>query len=208
MPEPTPFYNDAGEAYDLIARDYDATYQDAMARQEDLFVQKSLLALGALLPGVTQVLDLGCGTGWLLDHFPLIPPEDYLGVDLSRGMIAEATRKHPGYAFLRGDITRFRATAHAFDLAVSIFGSLSYCGEGDGLRRVAEGIQEALRPAGRFYLMAYSPDHVGARVFKRQGLPEPSARPYTPEDLAAALMGLHVTVMGSRQGFTYVAGHS
>jgi predicted TPR repeat methyltransferase len=49
---------------------------------------------GLLDPSVTRrhVLDLGCGTGWVLDH---LVPESYTGVDCSEAMLAELRRKHP-----------------------------------------------------------------------------------------------------------------
>ena len=37
-------------------------------------------------------MDLGCGTGWLLDH---LEPSSYVGVDSSPVMLAELVRKHP-----------------------------------------------------------------------------------------------------------------
>jgi SAM-dependent methyltransferase len=47
--------------------------------------------LGPLVNG-RSVLDLGCGTGWLLDH---CGPLSYVGVDASGPMLAELGRKHP-----------------------------------------------------------------------------------------------------------------
>jgi len=39
-----------------------------------------------------DVIDLGCGTGWLLDH---CKPHSYLGIDASAGMLARLIDKHP-----------------------------------------------------------------------------------------------------------------
>lgn len=56
--------------YDSIAATYDSAYSTAQDRAEDQFVL-SKLASGGLLEG--RILDLGCGTGWLLDHVRLSP---------------------------------------------------------------------------------------------------------------------------------------
>ena len=47
-------------------------------------------------PGA-RLLDLGCGTGWLADHF-----EDYTGVDGSSAAVAQATQKGRNVTF--GDV--------------------------------------------------------------------------------------------------------
>jgi predicted TPR repeat methyltransferase len=74
--------------YDALAEEYDQHYR----RPVDLWEDGRLAEL--LDPYVTgrDVLDLGCGTGWLLDH---LRPGSYWGVDQSAAMLAELVRKHP-----------------------------------------------------------------------------------------------------------------
>ena len=74
--------------YDGLAGQYDEHYR----RPVDLWEDARLAEL--LDPFVTgrDVLDLGCGTGWLLDH---LRPGGYCGVDQSAAMLAELGRKHP-----------------------------------------------------------------------------------------------------------------
>ncbi len=43
-----------------------------------------------------RILDVGCGTGWLLDHFK-VDPDLYTGIDPSWGMLMRLTAKHPAF---------------------------------------------------------------------------------------------------------------
>jgi SAM-dependent methyltransferase/glycosyltransferase involved in cell wall biosynthesis len=52
------------------------------------------------IPSGKAVLELGCGTGDLLAG---VQPSFGLGLDLSRGMILQARKKHPRLHFLQGD---------------------------------------------------------------------------------------------------------
>ena len=77
-----------GPSYDAFAAAYDKHFDRPVDRMEDDY-------LTCLLdPSVTgrYVLDLGCGTGWVLDH---LTPAVYTGVDCSEPMLAELRRKHP-----------------------------------------------------------------------------------------------------------------
>jgi SAM-dependent methyltransferase len=74
--------------YDSVAACYDAHFDRPVDRWEDE-------RLAAILRPYVQgknVLDLGCGTGWLLDH---LTPAGYVGVDVSQAMLDELVRKHP-----------------------------------------------------------------------------------------------------------------
>lgn len=74
--------------YDQLAKGYDQQFQRPVDRWED----ERLAALLAPLVNGRDVLDLGCGTGWLLDH---LAPASYLGLDASAPMLAVLTAKHP-----------------------------------------------------------------------------------------------------------------
>jgi SAM-dependent methyltransferase len=75
-------------AYDDLADEYDGRYTRPIDRWED----ERLVELLAPYVNGEDVLDLGCGTGWVLDN---LAPTGYLGVDESAAMLAELTRKHP-----------------------------------------------------------------------------------------------------------------
>lgn len=78
-------------AYDGIAGEYDALHSEPGDLGEDEWIKADLGPL--LVPGLPMA-ELGSGTGMLLDLLD-IPPDEYMGLELSRGMIAEARRKHP-----------------------------------------------------------------------------------------------------------------
>lgn len=83
-------YDDAAPVYDgLFTRDVD--------RWED----ERLAELLAPVVDGRSVLDLGCGTGWLLDH---LSPREYTGVDCSGPMLAELERKHPGAETIKAEV--------------------------------------------------------------------------------------------------------
>ena len=74
--------------YDDVAPTYDGHFTRPVDRWED----ERLAGLLAPLVDGLDVLDLGCGTGWVLDH---CCPDDYVGVDASAAMLAELKEKHP-----------------------------------------------------------------------------------------------------------------
>lgn len=47
------------------------------------------------------MLDLGCGTGWLLDH---LHPASYVGVDASSAMLATLRDKHPWTSVVKATV--------------------------------------------------------------------------------------------------------
>jgi SAM-dependent methyltransferase len=71
-----------------------------------------------LIPEGLRVLELGCGTGRLLDA---LKPSQGVGIDLSPKMIEIATRNFPSLEFLAGNIERadtFRGIKGPFDVIV------------------------------------------------------------------------------------------
>jgi hypothetical protein len=74
--------------FDAIATDYDA---QRSARADDEVRRAIAGHFGQRLP---RTLDVGCGTGVLLD-LGVVPLEEYTGVDPSQGMLNILVRKHP-----------------------------------------------------------------------------------------------------------------
>ena len=104
-------------------------------------------------PG-TDVLDIGCGTGTLVDfRFGHVDSEHYVGIDPSRGMLGVFGDKHPEF---RDRLIRtafedyWPKPRQTFDLVVALFGVPSYIGEPDLMSRK---VQWLLKPGGTAVLM-------------------------------------------------------
>lgn len=84
-----------------------AAHFDAMAHVRDQWKRKNAYyyselerICSRLIPPRKSVLEIGCGTGDLLNS---VRPERGLGIDLSRGMVEVAQRKYPQLEFRQGD---------------------------------------------------------------------------------------------------------
>lgn len=150
------------EAYNQIATNYDAAYGDRKSLAENRLVWSMVerhltVERGGLRPLVNrQVLDLGCGTGALLDLAKDagvdINASCYTGVDVSRGMLSQAIAKYPEHGWTLGDMQYLPTVqSRSVDAVVSIFGALNYC---ERPERVVSEIGRVLEPGGRFLVMA------------------------------------------------------
>lgn len=138
--------------YDLIADIYDDLYRDPASLAEDARVIEHLQDR-ELLSG--SVLDVGCGTGLLLDYVPAIP--HYVGIDPSAGMLAKARAKHPDATFEQATLATYEGGC--FDAAVSLYGSLSYAPMSE-VRR----LRETLAEDGRYFVMLFAPGYEPTRM--------------------------------------------
>lgn len=141
----------AEQAYDLVSSEYNDTFHKPYPLAEDQWVMNELLDIGMGMGG-QKVIDLGCGDGLLLDYLD-IASDNYTGVDISQGMLDAARRKHPKHTFVKGDMEKLPVANLSQDIAVSLFGSMSYT------LHFAQAVREMLRVlkvGGRFYLMLFS----------------------------------------------------
>lgn len=83
-------------------------FSDSVASSRDDWISKNkgfhqadADFLNFLIPAESRVLELGCGTGWLLAN---LKTSHCTGVDFSEPMIKEASRKHPSLTFVLGDM--------------------------------------------------------------------------------------------------------
>jgi SAM-dependent methyltransferase len=135
-------------AYDVLAPRYDVLFSDSASAEKNATV-------GEWLGDLTDksVLDVGCGTGLLLDVVHGAPT-DYTGIDPSRTMLDELVRKHPE----RQDqviCTPLRSfVGKRYDLVAALFGTASYLSDED-----LERVGQLLNPGGRMLLMFYAPDY-------------------------------------------------
>lgn len=144
-------------AYDAIAPQYDSLFQDAQSLKENAAVCEKIGNLSTL-----SVLDIGCGTGLLLDYQK---PYGYLGVDVSVEMLRRLATKYPSYA----DETlhcRFEdlVTDERFDVAVCLFGAANYLPV-----EAVQRIPRFVKPGGRYHVM-FAKEGYTPETYKRSGV--------------------------------------
>ncbi|WGW11624.1 methyltransferase domain-containing protein [Saxibacter everestensis] len=92
------------KAYDQVADDYAQLLRTELAQKP---LDRSLLSAFIELAGPSPehpIADLGCGPGRVAGYLNSLGAEVF-GIDLSPGMIAAATRDHPGLRFEVGTMT-------------------------------------------------------------------------------------------------------
>lgn len=135
------------EGYNKIAWEYDNGYKDLFSRAEEHVVGNLLSALVDEGAG-GNILDMGCGTGLLLD---LLSNEGigsrYIGYDISQAMLDVASTKRRAYR----DLNKFMCMAHEdlnpeeyedIEFHFSLFGSPSYS-ELDTFLNIVKKLREA-----------------------------------------------------------------
>lgn len=134
--------------WETLAPSYDAAYSRTVDFAEDMVVRDALPGLAGRC-----VFDLGCGTGWLLDYASSsLPPDEYIGIDISPAMLQVARGKWPRHTFVLGDMCRLAAFPDgSADVVVSTFSSICYCR--DPWAAGAEAVR-LLRPGGALFFMA------------------------------------------------------
>jgi len=131
--------------YDNIAAEYAGMFQDEDSKKEEEELFKLLDIKG-------KVLEIGCGgTGMLLNY---ITPEDYLGIDPSRGMLEQFILKRPNYTRKLLCCKAEDFYRDGFDTIVALFGTASYINPA-----AIERFKEMLNPEGKMYLMFYLPTY-------------------------------------------------
>jgi ubiquinone/menaquinone biosynthesis C-methylase UbiE len=111
-----------------------------------------LNAFSAAAPPPRDVLDVGCGTGRLLESAARRWTEARLtGIDPSAAMLAVARRKHVDdarFTFKQGDASELPLDAASFDAAFTTMSFHHWGDQAAGIREVAR----VLRPGGLFVL--------------------------------------------------------
>jgi ubiquinone/menaquinone biosynthesis C-methylase UbiE len=112
----------------------------------------ALDAFEAVGPAPGDVLDVGCGTGRLLESAARrFRGARLTGVDVSAAMVAAARRKHEGdarFTFEPGDASELRLDPASFDATFSTMSFHHWGDQAAGIR----GIARVLRPGGLFVL--------------------------------------------------------
>jgi 2-polyprenyl-3-methyl-5-hydroxy-6-metoxy-1,4-benzoquinol methylase len=145
--------NKSRAQYDQIADKYDSFFSDYKSNIEN----EAIFARLEYDSG--SVLDIGCGTGLLLDYFS---PRRYMGIDPSQKMLDILVRKHPGKKIIN---TRFEDFYDGqYDLIVSLFGSANYI-DPDAIDR----IPRFLKRGGRYFVMFFKPGYYPV-TYERSGV--------------------------------------
>lgn len=125
--------------YDKISENYDTLFNDEESVKED----KELLAL---LDIKGSVLDVGCGTGLLLDYMKV---EKYIGTDVSNGMLNVFRDKHPEVELYNTTVKDF-FTYEKFDTILGLYGVGSYMTNAEFKK-----LEKLLSAGGKIYIMSF-----------------------------------------------------
>ena len=138
--------------FDAWSRSYDRSWAQTLFFNP---VQRSLVAAVSGLASARRVLDIGCGTGRLLDRLATTLPEAVLvGVDRSAGMLGAARRTRPNLHLARGTAEALPYPDATFDLVTS---TVSFHHWSDKATALAE-VYRVLRPGGLLALADPAPD--------------------------------------------------
>ncbi len=129
-------------AYELFARFYDDVMDDPRRRGA-----RVLDWITTFRPDARSLLELGCGTGAILNQLGSIP--SLTGLDRSAEMLALASSKVPGARLLRGDMASF-ALGVRFDVIVSVFDTVNHLLDFEAWQSMFEAVHEHLDRDGLF----------------------------------------------------------
>ena len=104
--------------YDCIAEQYDTYFQDDESKEQDLRVANHIKQFKDL-----RVLDIGCGTGLLLEMFDI---KHYTGIDPSQGMLDVMFNKFPSKDTVCSSFEEYMGSSQYHDVFISLYGSISY----------------------------------------------------------------------------------
>jgi len=142
------FNENIAEYYDRKSTEYDTGYSSPLCKAEDRAIMQ------VIRPFITggSMLDIGCGTGIALDY---LDPKDYLGLDVSPGMISKARSKYPDRNFVVGDMLEVvkNFESDSYENIVSLYGPLSYSLEPKAL---VKEFHRILKPGGIMMVMPYT----------------------------------------------------
>ena len=105
-------------AYERFSSFYDAVMDDPAPR-----AQQVLEWVNKYLPDASSLLELGCGTGSILERLRSVP--SLTGLDLSPEMLAVAQEKVPDARLVEGDMKAF-SLEQRFDVVICVFDSLNH----------------------------------------------------------------------------------
>lgn len=128
--------------YQQFAQFYDALMGDGTSRSARI-----LEAIDRFNVGATSLLELGCGTGSVLEGLASIP--ELVGLDASAEMLSAATAKVPSAEFVLGDMTDFNLGT-TFDVVACVFDTVNHLVNYESWESLFKGVARHLEPGGLF----------------------------------------------------------
>jgi ubiquinone/menaquinone biosynthesis C-methylase UbiE len=187
--------NNKQQLFDRWAPHYDLLFTSVFYQA----IHKRLLEY-VELPAQVNVLDLGCGTGRLLDrlatHFPNLRGT---GLDLSAEMLRQARRQNrhrPRLIYVQGNALELPFADGQFDAVFNTCTFLHY----PEPERVFSEVSRVLRPGGYFYLV--DPTYMGQTGTQWLPVSPGGIRFYSPQ--AREQLGMQVGL--SCLGHQYLLG--
>jgi SAM-dependent methyltransferase len=132
--------------YDLIANWY------ATDRGRSVVGVAEALAVAAMLPANSRILDVGCGNGVPITQALLNTGHRVVGLDSSAGMLARFRVNLPGTPVVRGDVRRCPFANGTFDAAIS-WGLMFHLSRVDQAAAFAN-VSRVLKPGAPFLFTA------------------------------------------------------
>ena len=154
-------------SYDAFAENYDSFYSSPECDKED---HELVYLIRKNLEGNT--LDVGSGTGWLLDKM-YFDPVTYTGVDVSLPMTDVCKRKHPTHQVIHGSVLDCNGQ---YGTIMAIYGVFSYM-----TVQEVEHLANLAQPNAKCYFMAYRPGY-HPTIVTANGIKPPS---FDPDDFEA-----------------------
>ena len=186
--------------YDEVAPRYDTIFEQPRSQAEDA---AWLRRFGGAVTGCVRVggtvLDIGCGTGWLLDQLA-VPPHQYLGFDLSSRMVTEGQRKHPEHKLFEWSMTdEWPVPDASVRLVISPWISPSYMDPRWAFREA----RRVLVPGGKAVFQPQAPQPQGDVLAARAAVGDEHNLPpacYDPDLTGFRPWGVHDVVRAARAG--------
>jgi SAM-dependent methyltransferase len=141
---------------------YDATFLLGKNFRECTAYEMSLVA--DLLQSARTWLDVACGTGYFLSHFPNV---ERCGLDLSQAMLEQARRSNPGVPLIEGDYLNDVPEWHdRWDLVSCMWYAYCYAGTVADVETVVRNLAAWTAPHGTCFLPICDPN-----VICKTGIP-------------------------------------
>jgi ubiquinone/menaquinone biosynthesis C-methylase UbiE len=135
--------------YDAFAPFYDSFYEQIDYSAWAKIIQRQL---DDWLPVPRRILDVGCGTGAIIEHMLKQAGQSCVGLDLSRGMLQRCQRRlgfDQDLKLVQGDILSSCFRGNTFDAIIGSFGLLNLY-PAAARKIVLQEISRILQPAGIF----------------------------------------------------------